>query len=97
MTTDNMVYDVTLSLFPIPKRCNIIRDGLQYPCDAHQVHNAHPDELLPVAEEDEADDDVGGDDVQVAEELGQHPRNVAEGTLQRTSTISRWGTGYFGD
>ena len=46
-----------------------------------------------MAEEDEADDDVGGDDVQVAEELGQHPSNVAEGTLQRTSTISRWETG----
>ena len=39
-----------------------------------------------MAEEDEADDDVGGDDVQVAEELGQHPRDVAERTLQRSDT-----------
>ena len=64
---------------------------------AHQVHNAHPDELLPVAEEDEADDDVGGDDVQVAEELGQHPRNVAEGTLQGKWQMGRsfWLGTYF--
>ena len=57
----------------------------------HQIDHPHPDELLPVAEEDEADDDVGGDDVQVAEELGQHSRNVAEGTLQRRGGIhSGW-------
>ena len=48
----------------------------------HQVDDPHPDELLAVSEEDEADDDVGGDDVQVAEELGQHTRDVAERTLQ---------------
>ena len=48
----------------------------------HQVDDPHPDELLAVSEEDEADDDVGGDDVQVPEELGQHTRDVAERTLQ---------------
>ena len=73
--------------FSNPQRCNIIRNVLQYPCDAHQVHNAHPDELLPVAEEDEAHDDVGGYDVQVAEELGQDSRNVAERTLKRTPRL----------
>jgi hypothetical protein len=46
------------------------------------MDDPEPQELLPVSEEDETDDDVAGNDVQIPEELGQDPGNVRERTLK---------------
>ena len=51
------------------------------------MDDPEPEQLLSVAEKDETDDDVAGNDVQIPEELGQDPRDVGEWALENVDSL----------
>ena len=46
------------------------------------MHDLNPGQMLPLPEQDEADDDVAGNNVKIAEELWENAGDIGERALK---------------